>query len=344
MIELSDVSLRLGDFALKDISLKAPEGSYTVVLGPTGAGKTILLETIAGFHTPERGRVLISGRDVTHIPPERRGVGMVYQDYKLFPNMSVEENIAFGLRVRGVRGNDLRSRVRDAAHRLDISHLLRRRPHTLSGGEMQRVSLARALVTDPEVLLLDEPMSAVDPEHASRARELLRQIHREGTPVLHVTHSQEEAFSMATWLVLMKDGMIADQGEPEDVFRKPQSAFAAGFFGGNVLRGELRNGAFVSGGIEIQTISELTGPCVAVVRPEDIVLSRERVRTSARNILEGVVREVTDMATRHCVTVLVDDVEFRTYITRESCTELGVQPGKRVFLHFKANQVHVIPT
>jgi len=232
VLRLQDVRVTLGDFRLHDISLHAKQGEYMVLLGPTGTGKTVLLETIAGMHQIEKGKIFIHGRDATRFPPEKRNLGVVYQDYALFPHLTVRKNIAFGLELRGEPGYKSRKAVREIADFLDIGQILDRRPVNLSGGERQRVALARALVLEPYALLLDEPLSALDRSTRDRLRRELKRIHKEfGVTIVHITHDLTEAFFLAGHLAVMKDGHILQEGKPEDVLKRPWSRVVAELLG-----------------------------------------------------------------------------------------------------------------
>ena len=204
-----------GKPALRGVTVVFPAGSVTAVLGPSGCGKTTLLRVIAGLVSPRRGRVLFNGEDYTRVPPERRGIGMVFQDLALFPHMTVYENVAFGLRVRGVRGAEERRRVEWALELvgLDPREFMHRRVHELSGGQQQRVAIARAIVYEPGVLLLDEPLSHLDLKIRQRLLEELRRIQREtGATMVYVTHDQWEAMELADYLAIMRDGLIVQWG------------------------------------------------------------------------------------------------------------------------------------
>jgi molybdate/tungstate transport system ATP-binding protein len=225
MITLEGVTLQRGSFALREISLHVERGEYLFLLGPSGAGKTLLLETIAGIHGDAEGRVLIRGQDVSAEPPEQRRVALVYQDYALFPHLTVRENVAFGPRMRGADTGEAVDRLLD---RFDLTPLADRYPDRLSGGERQRTALARALATGPDILLLDEPFSAVDPELRGRYVREMRDLQQEqGLTVLQVSHARDEAFTLATRVTVLDGGRILQTGTVEEVFRRPATREAA---------------------------------------------------------------------------------------------------------------------
>jgi ABC-type Fe3+/spermidine/putrescine transport system ATPase subunit len=232
MLRLEGIDVKLGDFRLREISLNVKPGTYLALLGPTGTGKTVLLETIAGVYRPTHGYIYVKGRDVTHLAPEARHLGIVYQDYALFPHLTVFQNIAFGLRLKGVPDRTVIGEVEKMARFLDIAALLKRRPTRLSGGERQRVALARALVMDPYVLLLDEPLGALDRAIRGRIQNELKRIHTElGVTILHITHDLEEAFFLADRMAVMKDGSILQEGTPDEVCRRPRNRHVAELVG-----------------------------------------------------------------------------------------------------------------
>lgn len=211
-IQLENVSFCIGDFVLHDISLDIAAGEYFVLMGPNGAGKTILIKLIAGILCPDTGSVRIGGEDVTSVPPWLRNVGYLPQDYALFPHRSVFGNVAFGLEVRGLAGNDIAQKVEDTARMLGIPHLLKRMPDTLSGGEAQKVALARALIMNPRVLLLDEPVSAIDEENrAVVCRELKGIQERLGVTTVHVSHSRTEAEIVGGRIMRLDAGRFGKQ-------------------------------------------------------------------------------------------------------------------------------------
>ncbi|RPF49431.1 ABC-type sugar transport system ATPase subunit [Thermodesulfitimonas autotrophica] len=231
MLKVENLTVRCGAFTLKEITFQVARGEFFVLLGPTGAGKTVLLETIAGLHFPTRGRVFLSGRDVTLLPPERREIAIVYQDYALFPHLKVSENITYALRFRRQserKGQDWR----EVVDLLGIGHLLARYPGSLSGGEKQRVALARALAAQPQMLLLDEPLSALDPATRRETERELKKLHLAlGLTTVMVTHNFEEVFALADRVAVILDGALAQVGTPQEVFRSPKSREVARFVG-----------------------------------------------------------------------------------------------------------------
>jgi ABC-type Fe3+/spermidine/putrescine transport system ATPase subunit len=224
VIALEGVSLGRGGFSLREVSLIVARGEYHFLVGPSGAGTTLLLEVMAGLHPDATGRVIIGGRDMTGVPPERRNVALVYQDYALFPHLTVRENVAFGPGVRGLPGGRIDQLVRSLLERFGLAGLGDRSPGTLSGGERQRVALARALATEPEVLLLDEPFAAVDPPLRARFMREMKELQREkGLTVVQVSHARDEALALADRVAVISGGRILQAGTVEEVFRRPVS-------------------------------------------------------------------------------------------------------------------------
>ena len=232
MISVEHLTARFGTFALQDVSLDVDEGQYWVILGPSGSGKSLLLETIAGFYPQDGGRVVIDGRDVTDVAPERRGVGLVFQHRALFPHQSVSGNIEYGLRVRRVPAEERKRTVSDLVDRLGLAGVLSRPVATLSGGEAQRVAIARALAVRPSVLLLDEPLSMIDHNARLELQAELKRIHGElGTRTIHVTHSREEAAVLGDHCAVMLGGRIVQAGTLQDLKSQPSSPFVTRFLG-----------------------------------------------------------------------------------------------------------------
>ncbi|MDS9467856.1 ABC transporter ATP-binding protein [Paracoccus sp. MBLB3053] len=232
-VRFEAVHHRFGQFtALEKVDLTIAPGEFIVLLGPSGCGKTTLLSILGGFLTPTSGKVLISGKDMTQVPPRQRPTTTMFQDYALFPHMSLRENVAFGLRMRGVGKADRRSRAQEMLEMVGLGDKAGRRPHELSGGQRQRVALARALAVSPDVLLLDEPLGALDLKLRRQMQDELKAIQRRvGTTFVHVTHDQEEAMAVADRIVVMNHGRIEHCGTPEEVYLQPASLFSAGFMG-----------------------------------------------------------------------------------------------------------------
>ncbi|MEX2570110.1 MAG: ABC transporter ATP-binding protein [Gemmatimonadota bacterium] len=242
MLRLEALGKRFGTtIAVDGLSLEVPQGEFLSLLGPSGCGKTTTLRMIAGFETPTTGRILLGDRDVTRLSPQRRGMGMVFQNYALFPHLDVFENVAFGLKAQGVSGQELRSRVADSLARVDLAGYEKRAVQAMSGGQQQRIALARALAPEPPLLLLDEPLSNLDAALRERTRDELRiLLKRIGITAIFVTHDQEEAFALSDRIAVLKGGELQQLGSPETLYRTPVNAFVASFVGrANFLQGRI---------------------------------------------------------------------------------------------------------
>lgn len=347
MIEIKKLTVTLGDFLLDGIDLSVEKGEYFIILGPTGAGKTVLLEAIAGLNPVRSGEIWLDGRDVTRLEAEKRGIGFVYQDYVLFPHLSVKGNILFGMKRRKLPREEMGRILEWLVELLDIASLLERRPYTLSGGECQKVSLARALSTSPELLLLDEPLSALDPQHREEVQRELKAIQqRLGQTVIHVTHDFEEAVALADRIAVLGEGRIHQIGTAYEVFRQPTSEFVARFaMTRNIYSGDVcddgSGGVVISiDGTEFVVVTDLRGRLHASLRPEDILVSREHFVSSARNSLKGTITRVDDRGGILYLTVSTP-VEFICLVTRRSFGELGLAEGEEVYVTFKASAVHI---
>ncbi|MBU8923366.1 MAG: ABC transporter ATP-binding protein [Bacteroidales bacterium] len=369
MLRVEGLSKSFGSFSMNDVSFDVSEGEYFVLLGPSGTGKTVLLETLAGMMEADDGRITLNGRDITGESVQKRGIGLVFQDQALFPHMTARANIAYGLHGRMAGKNAMQARVEELAEEMEISHLLERKPGTLSGGEAQRVALARALGAEPDCLLLDEPLSSLDTGARSRMRGLLRRLNRKKMTIIHVTHDYEEALSLASRVGIMEGGRIVQIDSPERIFRDPGSEFVArfvgirNFFRGRIERqtvadpgdhvsgGDFSAGAehvaaaepvFISDGIKLDILTSLdAGDAVVVIRSEDITVSTEPVSSSARNVIAGVIVDIAPV--RGGIEILIDaGVELAATVTSRSVERLRLEIGTRVFSSIKASAIKVL--
>ncbi len=349
MITVTGLSARAGSFRLADMTFEVPKGEYGIVIGPAGAGKTTLLEAIAGIVPVTGGSVSLGDRDVTALPPDARGVGLVYQHAYLFPHLSVEANIAYGASDAAIG--------RDLSQRFGARELLGRDVRSLSGGERQLVALARALARRPSVLLLDEPFSALDPRRRASVRRELRALHREaGFTVLQVTHDFAEAGLLGDVAILLDGGRVLQAGTPEDVFRKPVSPYVAEFLGAeNVYGGEARvvDGGAVTGpqtfefrvapgGLTMIAAGDgVPGPAHAVIRAEEVVVSLAETASSARNAYRGRIVELAPSGALVRVTIDIHGTPLVAALTTQSARELGLAAGMTIHASFKAMAVHL---
>ena len=355
MIKIRELRVRAGFFEVSVERLETRKGEYLVVMGPSGAGKTMLLETIAGFRKPLAGTIEIEGVDVTRLPPEKRRVGLVPQNYALWPHMTVYENIAYGLKLRRLPGEEIKRRVHGIAEMVGIDHLLGRTPSTLSGGEQQRVALARALAVQPRVMLLDEPLSNLDQASAERIKELLMGLHRRlGCTAIHVTHDPQEAAELGDRIAVMHKGRILQVGDPLEVARNPILPEAAHLHGtATLLKGVVVS---ISGAasVDVEGISIMAAgghidrclegyEALILVRPEDVVLFKHPPSdTSARNMLGCRVRGTIPRGPLVLIDLLCGNIELRSLVTRGSYEELGLKEGSETYASFKAASTSVI--
>lgn len=347
MIELKEVERRFGSFLLGKIDLCVNEGEYAFLLGPSGSGKTVLLETIAGIHRPDRGKILINGADITSVPIEKRDIGYSCQDPMLFPFLKVEGNIAFGLKVKKCKKSEIKRKVEEVAEMLGISKLLSRDVVSLSGGEKQRVSLARALVTDPQILLLDEPLSKLDAKMAYNLGRQLEKVHSElGITMIQVTHNQVEAQMLADLIGILNEGKILQVGTPGEIFYSPQNKFTADFVNmENIFEGKVKlvNGlaVFETEDFELIIPHPIEKESITIgIRPEDIEFV-DGVNPSGNNIPGG---KVIDMhpsgSALYRVYVEVEESVFVVDVIRHSTK--NIQVGSSVNLRLRPEAIRVI--
>jgi spermidine/putrescine transport system ATP-binding protein len=327
-----------GHPAVQEVSLNVARGEVFSLLGPSGCGKTTLLRMVAGFERPDQGRILLGGQDITELPPEQRPVNTVFQNYALFPHLSVWENIAFGLRMARRGRAEIRAAVEKMLVLARLEDHARKRPGQLSGGQRQRVAIARALVNEPQVLLLDEPLAALDLKLRQHMLEELRGLHRQvGSTFIYVTHDQEEALSLSDRLAVMNAGRVEQVAVPEELYQAPANGFVAGFIGdANFLNAEVQEmlpGGFVRVQIEgmgrpaVQAAADWrTGAAVRVmVRPESLHLGLERPAASDRsNCFQAVVEEVSFLGGHERLRLRAGSLSL---VVKRSRGAEGRQPG-----------------
>jgi spermidine/putrescine transport system ATP-binding protein len=356
-VRLERVTKAFGDtVAVDDLSLDIAEGEFFSMLGPSGCGKTTTLRMIGGFEEPTRGTVYLGGRDVTDDPPFKRDVNTVFQSYALFPHLNVRENVAFGLKRRKVDRGDIDTRIHDVMKLVDLVGFESRMPPQMSGGQQQRVALARALVNRPKVLLLDEPLGALDLKLRKQMQLELKRIQQEvGITFIYVTHDQEEAMTMSDRLAVMRLGLIEQLGAPEDVYERPQTEFVAGFLGAsNLLEGEIkeqRNGTstvLTAAGEAFTVPSERVpadaGSTVKVgVRPEKISIAPESdPAPSGDNSVTGVLRMSTFIGVSHQYKVDGPGGTKMTVYVQNLGTTPAPRPGDRVRLSWRPEYTFVV--
>ncbi len=295
-VELRSVEKRWEGFRLMIDELRVRDGEFMTLLGPSGCGKTTTLRIIAGLEKPDSGRVFFGDRDVTELKPYERNIGIVFQDYALFPHMTVFKNVAFGLEMRKLPREEIERRVREALELVGLSGFENRYPEQLSGGQQQRVALARALVIEPEVLLLDEPLSNLDAKIRERLRGEIRRIQRElGITAIYVTHDQEEAMAISDRIAVMNVGRIEQVGKPLELYYHPKTEFVATFIGtGNIVELEAENGVARLGSLEFKVGVE--GRVRVFFRPESVLIKPGNLaRVVDIEILPGRVRLILDV-------------------------------------------------
>jgi ABC-type sugar transport system ATPase subunit len=349
MIEIKDLSIDLGEFHLKDINLSIGDREYFVILGPTGAGKTVLLECIAGLNKIKQGEIWVNGDDITHLAPEERKTGYVPQDYVLFPFLSVADNIAFGLKEAKYKDVEIKERVNTLAHLMAITHLLNRDTRSLSGGEKQRVALARALALSPKILLLDEPLGALDLQTAKYLRLELKRIHDElGITTIHITHDQTEAEEIADRLGVLNAGRLEQVGMPDEVFFYPGNEAVSDFIGSpNILECDYCNSLGQGlmevdcGGLRIVIPHDGNSIERIALFPRDIYISDTLPPGPHMNRFKGIITQIKPSGTTERLSVRVGDKTLQAEIPRDISKDMDLAVGKEVFLILKLKRIKV---
>lgn len=346
MLEIKNLRKTYGTVvAVNDVSLAINKAEFFCLLGPSGCGKTTILRLIAGFEKPTSGSILLDGRDISHIPPYKRDVNMVFQNYALFPHLSVFDNIAYGLRIKKRPSREIRDRVGSMLAMTALEGLEERMPSQLSGGQQQRVALARALVNQPSLLLLDEPLSALDHKIRQQMQVELSNLQRKvGITFLYITHNQEEALTMGDHIAVMKDGRILQLGGPEDIYEKPQNRFVADFIGSmNFLEGRFigtNNGysqvqLFDDSVIDVQRRVEIDRlrDILLAIRPESLRLSRNAPKEGENSVPGTILNEVYfGDVSKYIIEIRPEkrvQVLFQNYLLKESKMD-PFQEGEKV--------------
>jgi ABC-type sugar transport system ATPase subunit len=348
MLRTERLSKRINSFSLREITLDVARGDYYVLLGRSGAGKTQLLELICGLTTPDSGRIFLEGEEITRKRVQERGIGLVFQDLALFPHYSVKDNIMYPLKIMNLSLKERVDRVQRAAREMNITNLLLRKPNSLSGGEKQRVALARTLVTEPKVLLLDEPMASVDASLKDDIRRMLRRLNRNGQTIIHVTHDFGEAISLASRVGVMHNGRIIQEGTPLEVFNHPVNRFVARYAGiKNFFRA-----AFVtsynscSGLTEKRTRFKLPkgkypSSGLLIIGSSEVLLSRQGAAGIQINNIHGVIDDVVPSPTGFEITVNAGDF-FYADITHREMEENSFVTGEKVIVSFRPEALRVV--
>jgi len=349
MIEIKNLSIDLDDFFLRNINLTIGDREYFVILGPTGAGKTVLIECIAGLHRIRQGKIWIDGNNATHLAPEERSIGYVPQDYVLFPFLNVADNIAFGLRQAKYPKTDIEEKVKTLVNLMGVSHLLHRDTRSLSGGEKQRVALARALALSPKVLLLDEPLSSLDLQTSKYLRLELRRIHKElGISTLHITHNQVEAEEVADRIGILNMGKLEQVGKPREVFFYPESKIVADFTGApNILdcdycRTVGRGLTEVScGGLRVVLPHDGGRVERIALFPRDIYISAAQPPGPQVNRFKGTITNIKSSGATVRLGVEVGENTLQAEMPHDIFEDMDLTVGKEVFLILKLRRIRV---
>ncbi|MDA3952512.1 MAG: ABC transporter ATP-binding protein [Bacteroidales bacterium] len=346
MLKLKDISVKLGDFQLKEINLNLDKGDYYVLLGKSGVGKTVLLEIIAGLIKPSSGQVFLNDEDITHKKIQKRKVGIVFQDFSVFPHLNVKQNIAYPIKGKKIANIEKEDLINIYAELTNISHLLNRDTQNLSGGELQRVALARMLVSKPDCLLLDEPLASLDVQLKGGLRKLLRYINQSGVTILHVTHDYEEAIALSNKVAVIHEGKIIQKGLTKEVFQKPANDFVANFTGiKNFFHAQFSptNTANINGTLEINVSNkDQIEKGKIIIRGEEIILSNEKIESSATNNFHGKIKQIIPYLSNHEVIIDIG-IDLTVVISEESLVKFNFRENSKAWVSFKSTAIKIIP-
>ncbi len=342
-ISLKQIQKSFGEVeVVKGLDLEIPNGQFTVLVGPSGCGKTTTLRMIAGLETVDSGVIQIGDKDVTKLEPKDRDVAMVFQNYALYAHLSVADNIGFPLRSKGVKKEEINSRVAEVAASLGILELLKRKPKELSGGQQQRVAIGRAIIRNPQVFLFDEPLSNLDAKLRLEMRtEIIRLQKRLGTTAVYVTHDQEEAMTLSDVMVVMKDGVIKQLGKPDDIYKKPVDVFVAEFVGSpkmNLVKGRASAGDFVAeSGFQFKVDPKISGKITLGIRPEDIKITNKDVSS-----IQGKIEILEQLGPRAILTIQSGDQQITAVVDNENLKQITDKTN--IFINSRVEDHHYFET
>ena len=351
MLKLNKINKKLGTFSLNNIDINISKGDYFVLIGKSGSGKSMLLEIITGLITPDSGSILLKGEDLINTPIQKRNIGIVYQKPTLFPHMSVFDNISYPLKIKKLKKSEIKARVQKLAEDTEVTDILNRNISNLSGGEIQRVTIARTLATNPEILLLDEPLSFLDVQLRKGMLSLLRKLNQKGQTIVHVTHDYEEALGLSNKIAIIENGTIIQTGTPQEVFHNPKSEFVANFIGiSNFYKGLLLKSddnselkIFETSGVKIYTTSteNLSSEGYIIIPDEAIVISDEELNSSLVNNFYGTIKDI--YPTKLGIEIVINiGIEITAKITNYSHERLHLEIGKKIWVSFKASAINFI--
>lgn len=349
MLEIKNLTVKAGNFVLNNISFDIEKGDYFVLLGVSGSGKTMLIETIAGIRKPVAGSILLNKKDITEEKIKNRKFGLVYQNNTLFPHLNVYDNIAYSLKGKNLNAKQIKAKVMLMAEETEVTGLLKNHVSELSGGEIQRVSLARTLAAEPDFMLLDEPLSALDIEIRKELINLLKKINGKGRTIIHITHDYEEAIALANKIAVIEKGTIVQQGTPEEVFRYPKSNFVAmlggvrNFYKGSLIvnksideQSELRVFKIKEVEFVLKSNEKDNTEGYITIDPEQITISDKKPESSAINNFKGIIIAINNE--RYGCEVCIDiGIDIYVLITKMSVERLKLSENKEVWISFKAS-------
>lgn len=344
MLSLKNVNINYDDFSLKDFSIEIEEGDYYVILGESGAGKSIILELLTGLIFPDSGTIHFNNKDITKQSIQKREIGLVFQDHAIFPHLNVFDNIAYPIRKHFSK-KEIKNKVIEIAEKTEIKHLLNRKTTNLSGGELQRTALARTLILKPKCLLLDEPLVSLDVKLRESLRNLLRKLNKQGQTIIHVTHDYEEALSLAEKIAVVHEGMLLQEGKPREIFQNPKSEFVAKFTGiKNFFNAKytFENKVLIENKLTIR-VNPNKKSCEGyiMIPSESIIISSIEQKSSAVNNFKGYIKTI--FSSGYGKEIIVDiGINISISITEESVQSLNLKEDMEVWISFKVNSVKFI--